>query len=202
MASKKFTQFDTANNISETEISVGVKGTDNFKRANYLTATTNPTASNDGTQGYTVGSLWFNVTDSLLYICKSSATGAAVWRRVTPIDGEWTPSISATNSANVTVNSAFYEYAGGGLCHFSMAFEVDMDLAQNSTDITISDLPIPTTFTNSRQVIAAINIGSNIAQFVSCVASSSGANILLSVNSASNGDSLQGLTVVGHYLVL
>ena len=79
MASKKFTQFDTANNTSETEISVGVKGTDNFKRANYLTATTNPTVSNDGTQGYTVGSLWFNVTDSLLYICKSSATGAAVW---------------------------------------------------------------------------------------------------------------------------
>ena len=79
MASKKFTQFDTANNTSETEISVGVKGADNFKRANYLTATTAPTASNDGTQGYTVGSIWFNVTDSSLYVCKDSSTGAAVW---------------------------------------------------------------------------------------------------------------------------
>ena len=101
MASKKFTQFDTANNTAETEISVGVKGSDNFKRANYLTATTNPTVSNDGTEGYTVGSVWFNVTDSILYICKSSATGAAVWVQVSDQSGEWTPTATPDNGASV-----------------------------------------------------------------------------------------------------
>ena len=137
-----------------------------------------------------------------MYICKSSATGAAVWRRVTPIDGEWTPSISATNSANVTVSAAFYQYAGGNVCQFSILFDVDMDVSSNGTDITISDLPVPTTFTNGRQVIAAVNVGSNIAEFVRCQPTSSGADILLTVSSLTNGAPLQGLTVVGHYLVL
>ena len=202
MASKKFTQFDTANNTSETEISVGVKGTDNFKRANYLTATTNPTASNDGTQGYTVGSFWFNVTDSILYVCKDSSTGAAVWRLVTPKGGTWTPSLSATNDATAVASGALYEYSGGGLCHLSMLFNVEMDAGQNETLITISDLPIPTTFTNGRQVILAVNTGDNIAEFVQCIPTSIGANIELTIVSASAGAILQSLAIVGHYLVL
>ena len=79
MASKKFTQFDTANNTPETEISVGVKGTDNFKRLNYLTATTNPTVNDDNSDGYTVGSMWFNASTGTMYICTDSTVGAAKW---------------------------------------------------------------------------------------------------------------------------
>lgn len=202
MASKKFTQFNTANNTSEPELSVGVKSSDNFKRANYLTATIDPTASNDGTQGYTVGSVWFNVTNGNSFICKDSSTGAAVWRLVTANDGTWTPSVSATNDAVVSVTAAYYQYSGGSICHFSIAFDVDMDAAQNETAITISDLPVATTFTNGRQVIAAVNVGFNIANYVRCIPVSSGSDIELFVGSANNGDSLQGLAVVGHYEVL
>lgn len=79
MASKKFSQFDTANNTSETELSVGVKGGDNFKRRNFLTATTNPTVNDDNSDGYTVGSFWFNASTGTMYICKDSTVGAAVW---------------------------------------------------------------------------------------------------------------------------
>lgn len=79
MASKKFTQFDTANNTPETEISVGVKGTDNFKRRNYLTATTNPTANDDNSDGYTVGSMWLNTSTGAMYVCQDSTVGAAKW---------------------------------------------------------------------------------------------------------------------------
>jgi len=202
MASKKFTQFNTANNTSEPELSVGVKSGDNFKRANNLTATTAPTVSNDGTQGYTVGSTWFDTVTTTFYICSDSTTGAAVWRQVSSVDGEWTPSVSATNDATVTVSAAYYQYSGGSICQFSMLFDVDMDVAQSETNITIFDLPVPTIFTNGRQVIAAVNVGENITAYVQCIPQSSGSDIVLTVESANNGDALQGLAIVGHYEVL
>jgi hypothetical protein len=42
-------------------------------------SSTDPSASNDTTQGYEYGSLWFNTTTSLFWQCVSPATGAAVW---------------------------------------------------------------------------------------------------------------------------
>jgi hypothetical protein len=44
-----------------------------------LTATGNPTASNDNTQGYVVGSFWINQTTQTLYMATSVGTSAAVW---------------------------------------------------------------------------------------------------------------------------
>ena len=44
-----------------------------------LTATTNPTAANDNTQHYVVGSFWINQTTQTLYMATSVATSAAVW---------------------------------------------------------------------------------------------------------------------------
>lgn len=46
---------------------------------NNLTATTNPGAGDDNTQGYIPGSIWFNKSTSELYIADSVGTGAAVW---------------------------------------------------------------------------------------------------------------------------
>lgn len=48
---------------------------------NNLTATTDPTSSNDQTQGYSVGSLWLNTAAGALRVwsCRSAATGAAAW---------------------------------------------------------------------------------------------------------------------------
>jgi hypothetical protein len=41
--------------------------------------TTDPTASNDNTQGYAIGSLWINTTALRIWECVSAATGAAAW---------------------------------------------------------------------------------------------------------------------------
>lgn len=46
---------------------------------NNTTATTNPTTTNDVTQGYGIGSLWFNVTANTLYWCESNTATSAVW---------------------------------------------------------------------------------------------------------------------------
>ncbi len=44
-----------------------------------LTATTDPGVGNDSTQGYVVGSRWINTSASRMWVCQSSAAGAAVW---------------------------------------------------------------------------------------------------------------------------
>lgn len=46
---------------------------------NNFLANTNPSSSNDTTQGYLAGSLWLNTTTNQMFICDSNATGAAIW---------------------------------------------------------------------------------------------------------------------------
>ena len=44
-----------------------------------ITATTDPTVSNDGTQGYVVGSIWINTSLNRVWECVGNNTGAAAW---------------------------------------------------------------------------------------------------------------------------
>jgi hypothetical protein len=50
-------------------------------------ASTNPTATNDNTEGYTVNSVWYNTSNSNLYICVSAATTAAIWVQTNNLGG-------------------------------------------------------------------------------------------------------------------
>jgi len=43
-------------------------------------ATTDPSVTNDNTEGYEVGSLWINTTDGSAYVATSVGTGAAAWK--------------------------------------------------------------------------------------------------------------------------
>ena len=42
-------------------------------------ATSDPSSSNDNTQGFIQGSIWYNTTTSRVWECMSNSTGAAVW---------------------------------------------------------------------------------------------------------------------------
>ena len=53
-----------------------------------MAATVNPTVSNDGTQGYAVGSHWYNTTAGTVWTALSVGTGAAVWKELTNIAGQ------------------------------------------------------------------------------------------------------------------
>lgn len=52
-------------------------GTPTLQKGNVTT--TDPGVSNDGTQGYAAGSVWFNTNTGIGWRCESSGTGAAVW---------------------------------------------------------------------------------------------------------------------------
>ena len=73
---------------------------------NNFTATTDPGASNDNTQGYSVGSRWFNTSSNGYFVAQSVGTNAAVWSPVAPSIISWT---SSTIAANVTD----YDVPGG-----------------------------------------------------------------------------------------
>ncbi len=78
---------------------------------NNVTATTNPTVSNDGTQGYAIGSEWVNTTTGARYMATSVSTGAAVWVRlrdtsVQIVNSDMADMAAGTVKANLTGGAA------------------------------------------------------------------------------------------------
>lgn len=52
-----------------------------------ISAIVDPTVTDDYTSQYTVGSLWYNTVTQKVFQCLDSASGAAVWKQITPYDG-------------------------------------------------------------------------------------------------------------------
>lgn len=46
------------------------------------TATAAPAVTDDGDNGYQVGSVWINLTTDNVYMCADATAGAAVWRQL------------------------------------------------------------------------------------------------------------------------
>lgn len=61
--------------------------------------TTDPSASDDSSLGYSIGSTWVNTTDDNAFVCTDASTGAAVWKQVTPR----TYALMVDKTANQTV---------------------------------------------------------------------------------------------------
>lgn len=114
-------------------------------------------------------------------------------------DGTWTPSVSATNDAVVNASSAYYIYTGGSVCQFSISFQIELGVGEIQTTITVGDLPVPSTFTTSRQaIIAATGAFDNLS---SIGVQTNVSNLEIAVVSPNAGASL-AFSVVGHYEVL
>lgn len=88
-------------------------------------ATSNPGTGDDSADGYSIGSLWHNVTADTMYVCLDATVGAAVWKLATgggvtvkEVDG--TPSVAnvteirVTNGTLTDVGSGVVEIATGG----------------------------------------------------------------------------------------
>ena len=89
--------------------------------------------------------------------------------------------------------------------NFSIYFAgITMDAGESSTSITISDLPIPTTFSSRFQAIGSCSIGADISQISALnIESNTTANTFrIEIDTQTNGDSVFNLAIVGQYLVL
>lgn len=88
--------------ISGNTLSIGSSGSWVDYRISFdkVNATADPTTDDDDTDGYSVGSLWVNVTLDKTFVCVDASTSAAVWNQ---IDG--VPSVGSddvTNDSTVT----------------------------------------------------------------------------------------------------
>jgi hypothetical protein len=103
---------------------------------NNLGATTNPGASNDSTQGYEVGSQWFNTSTKTAWVCVSAAAGAANWIEY----GSSGTIVSDTSSAYNAANNAAGFQATGAQISGGSAF-VELDLTGNPAGAANLQLP-------------------------------------------------------------
>ena len=107
--------IDNKPTIPATPGGVGLGNVTNIK--NKLDATVAPAVGNNGTEGYSVGSHWFDITHTKVYVCLSSATGAAVWSELTnssagallKLDGTVAPAVTDDNTAGYSVSSIWYD---------------------------------------------------------------------------------------------
>lgn len=80
--------LQAANNLSDltnvTQARANLNLTGLANALSNMTATTDPTVSSDNTQGYSIGSTWFNTMTSALFIASNVSTGAAVWLQIPP----------------------------------------------------------------------------------------------------------------------
>jgi hypothetical protein len=85
--------------------------TDGAIRVDKLDATAAPVAATDDiTLGYTVGSLWIDVTADKAYVCLDNTNGAAVWTETTQT-GSAGANAALSNLANVAINTALLDDA-------------------------------------------------------------------------------------------
>ena len=72
----------TNNPHSVTKTQIGLSNVENTKNK---IATTNPTATNNSTQGYSVGSTWINYTNDMVFKCMDSGV-SAIWKCISITD--------------------------------------------------------------------------------------------------------------------
>lgn len=70
----------------------------NTPASNNFTATANPTAANDITQGYTPGSIWVNATNETTWTAITTASGAAVWQQTSGLPLQGAPAAKTVSS--------------------------------------------------------------------------------------------------------
>ena len=94
---------------------------------NNFTAISDPTVTNDGTQGYSVGSQWLNTVKKRMYVALSVSTGAALWRRSSNLKDN----LDATTDPTATDDSDL-EYS---------VFSRWFNLTNNTSFVCVEDTP-------------------------------------------------------------
>jgi hypothetical protein len=91
-----------ANAVTEDKLSASVAEKLNRSAKNNFSATADPDADNDSTEGYSEGSRWLNTTTDESYVCVDPAEGAAIWLN-TSLTADDLGSLAFQEASNVTI---------------------------------------------------------------------------------------------------
>jgi hypothetical protein len=76
---------------------------------NNFAATVDPVISNDGTEGYIVGTQWINTTNNRIFQAVDVSTGAAIWKRIDKVMLKIVGSIVLDMSVSNLTDAAYVE---------------------------------------------------------------------------------------------
>lgn len=111
-----------------------------------LDATAAPGASNDGTEGYSVGSRWYDTVAKEWYICTDATEGNATWDIMTLSAADLGSAALATIVNDLTTGGAtdaLSAEAGKGLATRVTTAEGEIDTLQDETESILSEtLPV------------------------------------------------------------
>lgn len=160
--------------------------------ANNMNATTAPGASNDNTEGYVQGSLWFNTISNTLYVALSVGTGAAVWDAVSPGGGAGYDTIQSVGTPVAQEDTINFSTLFTVTDDPGVATDVDIDvvdLANDNTFITTltNNATFQTNVNNFVTVSGAGNLAEQFDDFISANAISEG------------GTGTDGHTAIGNF---
>lgn len=102
-----------------------------------ISASTNPTVTDDSDSGYAVGSRWINESTDTVFICFDATVGAAVWTEV------------FTEKGPTAVSSSSYTW-----------LEADRVLLVDTTSNAIS-ITIPNSFVAAKKTFTIIHVAGN-----------------------------------------
>jgi hypothetical protein len=145
----------SGNPHSVTKGDVGLGNVENLKV--YLNATSAPTANDDNTQGYAVGSRWVDVNADKEYVCVDASTASAVWKETTGTAGGG----YLAQKAGRVLAASFSGTPKKATVTFSAAFS-DANYAVTVTPLTTNNRGYAPFVESQAAGSFTINLGSNI----------------------------------------
>ena len=98
--------------------------------------TTAPTVNDDSDDGYSVNSIWTDITNDKSYICVDSTVGAAVWIEIT--EAGYT---NLTSFVDQTAWRVFYSNADGDVIELALGTDGQYFKSTGATSVPIFDTP-------------------------------------------------------------
>jgi len=110
-----------------------------------LDATTAPTVSDDNTEGYSIGSEWFDITNKKKYSCLDASTGAAIWKE------------AAGGTNDVVMHTSSFISAGGTATNSLIFVGNEITIralggGDNQTSFIVDDLVVPKGYVSGGQL--------------------------------------------------
>lgn len=140
--------------------------TDSRTKKPYIAAIA-PGVSNDGTQGYAVGSYGVNTATGLVYICYGVGTGTAVWRPINAEDYKSTTFASTATSSSTMADMVGAAVTTGATAEaYTYTAQLCVDVQQTSAAQSISFQLVVDGTVYTNEVHAMRCITTNVDQVV------------------------------------
>lgn len=162
--------------------------TANVNIKNNLSAVVDPTAGNDSTQFYAIGSIWINTVTDVVWVATDVTVAAAIWRRAAPIiiTFQFGNSVIVPSGGTLQMEgpgqtlSGFRVYRAGRITGGSISVNIsslndyDLDIRINGLSVATVSMVAGLTSASSVLLSAAVAVGDIVTAFMVRTAGSGG----------------------------